>query len=205
MTAERSALSHGTRSRVREAVQSAYSAAARQPHVKHPFPVGMDFAVSLGYPPELLASLPTPAVDAFAGVSDVAVFADIPEGARVLDVGCGAGLDSLIAIRRAGARGRLIGVDFSEEMLTRARQAASEVELRNVVFSRADAERLPIRDGAVDVALANGIFNLNPARAVIFRELARVVRAGGAVFTAELILRTPLPAGTRFSEADWFA
>src|SRR5947208_3280116 len=68
-----------------------------------------------------------------------------------------------------------------------------------------EAERLPVSDGSIDVALVNGIFNLNPARAEIFRELARVVRPGGAVFAAELILHEPLPPTTRFSEADWFA
>lgn len=190
---------------LRDAVRSAYSAAASQPEVKHSFPVGREFAASLGYPPELLASLPAASVDAFAGVSNVAVFADIPPNARVLDLGCGAGLDSLIAARRAGPRGRVIGLDFSDEMLTRARDAAAQVGDGNIAFCRADAERLPLDDGSVDVALVNGIFNLNPARGAIFRELARVVRAGGTVFAAEIILRERLPATTQFSEADWFA
>ena len=135
----------------------------------------------------------------------MAVFADIPSNARVLDLGCGAGLDSLIAARRAGPRGRVIGLDFSDEMLTRARDAAAQVGDGNIAFCRADAERQPLDDGSVDVALVNGIFNLNPARGAIFRELARVVRAGGTVFAAEIILRERLPATTQFSEADWFA
>ncbi len=193
------------RPRLRQAVRRAYSAAARLPDVKHPFPVGRGLAVGLGYPPELLESLPSAAVDAFAGVSNVSEFADIPPGARVLDLGCGAGLDSLIAARRVGPRGRVIGTDFSEEMLARAVRAAAESGVRNIAFCLADAERLPLRDGSVDVALVNGIFNLNPGRGAIFRELARIVRMGGKVFVAELILREALPADTLFSEADWFA
>ena len=199
------ALSGGTQSRLRDAVRGAYSAAADRPEVKHPFPVGRAFAASLGYPSELLASMPSGCVDAFAGVSNVAVFADIPLGARVLDLGCGAGLDSLIAARRVGVHGRVIGIDFSDEMLARARKAATEAGDRNLTFCRTDAENLPIRDGAVDIALVNGIFNLNPARMEIFGELARVVGVGGRVFAAELILSEPLPTTTYFSEADWFA
>jgi len=198
-------LSEGMHVRLREAVRRAYSAAARRPEVKHAFPVGREFAASVGYPADLLASLPSASVNAFAGVSNIAVLADIPRRARVLDLGCGAGLDLLVAARRVGPEGGVIGVDFSEEMLALARLAVAEVGDRNIGLCRADAERLPIKDGSVDVALVNGIFNLNPAREMIFLELARVVRAGGTVFAAELILREALPAETGFSEADWFA
>jgi len=190
---------------LRDGVRQAYSAAAENPHAEHPFPVGQQFAESLGYPPELLANLPTGAVQAFAGVSNVAVFADIPEGATVLDLGCGAGLDSLIAAGRVGATGRVIGIDFSESMLARARQAAAEADLNNIEFHQTDAETLFLQDDSIDVVLANGIFNLNPARDRIFHELARVVRPEGAVYGAEIILRNPLPPDEQASETDWFA
>ncbi len=90
-------------------------------------------------------------------------------------------------------------------MLARARQAAVELRIGNLEFYQADAEKLPIDDGSIDVALVNGIFNLNPEREAIFAELARVVREGGAVYAAELILREPLPPEIRDSESDWFA
>lgn len=190
---------------LREGVCKAYSSAAERPQDEHPFPVGRRFAESLGYPQNLLASLPSVSIDAFAGVSNVAIFADIPVGATVLDLGCGAGLDSLIAAQRVGSKGRVIGVDFSEAMLARARQAVEEVGIDNVEYRHADAEKLPIEDGLTDVALVNGIFNLNPKRDAIFRELVRVVRQGGAVYAAELILREPLPPEIKNSETDWFA
>jgi ubiquinone/menaquinone biosynthesis C-methylase UbiE len=167
--------------------------------------VGRHFAESLGYPQDMLSDLPSVSVEAFAGVSDVAVFAEIPVNSRVLDLGCGAGLDSLIAARRAGPRGKIIGIDFSDAMLGRARRAAKEAGLENVKFFKADAENLPIEDGSIDVALVNGIFNLNPARDVIFRELLRVVQRGGAVYAAELILKEPLPRKIQESETNWFA
>ena len=189
---------------LRSAVQRAYSAAAARPEEKHAFPVGRVLAERLGYPAELLDTLPPMAVEAFAGVSNVAVFASIPAGARVLDLGCGAGLDSLIAARRVGPAGQVIGIDFSDSMLTRAGRAAAALGV-NAAFCRGDGEHLPLGTGSVDVALVNGIFNLNPARTEIFRELARVMRAGGAVYAAELIAREPVTTSATFTEAEWFA
>ena len=190
---------------IRRKVRNAYSAAAEHPQDEHVFPVGRKFAESLGYTQEWIAGLPRAAVDAFAGVSNVSVFARISEGAAVLDLGCGAGLDSLIAARRTGHRGRVIGVDFSQAMIERAGLGSAEAGVRNVIYCRADAENLPVQTESIDTALVNGIFNLNPAREAIFRELARVVRRGGAVYAAELILERPLPLQECRRESNWFA
>jgi ubiquinone/menaquinone biosynthesis C-methylase UbiE len=153
----------------------------------------------------MLAELPASAVDAFAGVSNVAVFADIDPGGTVLDLGCGAGLDAMIASRRTGSAGRVYGIDFSDAMLERAQRAAHEAKIENITFRKADAERLPLADASIDVALVNGIFNLNPDRERVFRELARVVRRGGQVFGAELVLIEALPEAERACTANWFA
>ena len=189
----------------RRKVRDAYSAAAVCPEDKHAFPLGRRFAESLGYSAGLLAELPVACVEAFSGVSNVSSSAEIRPGSVILDLGCGAGLDSLIAAERTGREGRVVGIDFSLAMLSRARQGAAQVGIGNVVFSQADAERLPLRDKSVDVALVNGIFNLNPARESIFGELGRVVRRGGAVYSAELILKEPLPQEQTACEANWFA
>jgi SAM-dependent methyltransferase len=194
-----------TPQQLRDGVYQAYSAVAEQPEAEHPFAVGKQFAAGLGYPMELLDRLPPVSVQAFTGVSNVSLFADVLPGARVLDLGCGAGMDSVIAAERAGPAGSVIGVDFSQGMLARARGAASEAGLGNVHNAQAGAENLPLQSGSVDVALVNGLFNLNPARGAIFQELARVVRPGGSVFAAELILREPAPAGEAVNLDDWFS
>jgi arsenite methyltransferase len=190
---------------LRNEVNAAYSAAAQNPRGAHPFPVGRTFAESIGYTPEALGGVPDDCIDAFAGVSNISMTAHIPSGAVVLDLGCGSGLDSLIAARRAGPNGRVIGIDFSDSMLGRAHAGLTKSGMRNVELRKADAEHLPLADSSISIALVNGIFNLNPARDQIFRELARVVRPDGAVYAAELLLGAPLPAEVLNSPANWFA
>jgi SAM-dependent methyltransferase len=190
---------------LREGTRKAYSAAAERPLDEHPFPVGVQFAESLGYSHELLSSLPSASIEAFSGVSNVSIFADIPMGCVVLDLGCGAGLDCFYAARRTGTTGRVIGVDFSLSMLLRAQKAATTINTKNVEFYQADGENLPIGKASIDIAIVNGIFNLNPKREAIFHELARVLKSGGKLYAAELILKAPLPPEVRESNTNWFA
>src|SRR3974390_2284798 len=114
---------------LRDQVRDAYSAASENPRAPHAFPVGHAFAAGVGYPAEWLGRIPDESVDAFAGVSNVSVFADIREGNTVLDLGCGAGMDSFVAARRVGPEGRVLGVDFSRAMLARARHASENAGL----------------------------------------------------------------------------
>jgi len=190
---------------LRNGVWEAYSAVADAPGGEHPFQVGRRFAEGLGYPSEVLENLPPVTVEAFTGVSNVSLFAEIPLGATVLDLGCGAGLDALLAGERVGSAGSVIGIDFSLAMLGRARQGAKVAQLSQVQFCQGNAEELPLASQSIDAVMVNGIFNLNPARDAIFKELARVVKPGGSVYAAELILRNALPAAEKPSLDDWFA
>jgi len=199
------AVSSTSVSSLREGVQEAYSRAAEHPREDHPFPVGRNFAENVGYPANLLRRLPAVSVQVFAGVSNLSILAEIPQGTTVLDLGCGGGLDSIIAARRTGTQGQVFGVDFSPAMLKCAKQGLLEAGVNNVRVYSADAERLPIEDNSVDVALANGIFNLNPQRSRIFSELARVVKPGGSVYAAELILREAPAEEVQATATNWFA
>ncbi len=186
-------------------VREAYSEASDDPGGSHPFPLGIDFALSLGYPEELLRGLPQSSVDRFTGVSNVSVVAEIPAGSMVLDFGCGGGTDSLIAVGKTGPDGRVHGVDFSPSMLAHAKAGAAEAGASNLEFHESEGQRLPFDDGTFDVALVNGIFNLNPSRSELFRELARVIRPGGVLYGAEIILCDPMDDEERTGLASWFS
>ncbi len=190
---------------IREEVRETYSAIAERPEDDAPFPTGRSLAEKLGYPAALLDTLPVTAVDAFCGVSNVSLFAAIPDGSTVLDLGCGAGLDTLIAARRTGDTGKVYATDFSQAMLDRAHKAVAQARAANVELLMADAEQLPLADRSIDVAIVNGIFNLNPARERILLELARVMRPGGEVFAAELILTERLTEAERTDKTNWFS
>jgi len=188
--------------KVRKAVRLSYSHAAVTPGGKHPFPVGRWFAESIGYPKNILDSLPGFVSESFTGVSNVPIFADIPRGATVLDIGCGAGLDSLVVASKAR---KVIGIDFSNEMLKKAKEGSIKASQYNTDFCCAAAEDLPFPDKFFDVILVNGIFNLNPFRREIFREMSRVIKSGGSVYAAELILKKPQIAKKLCDLNDWFS
>ena len=191
-----------TDSALKTAVRSAYSRIADEPHGQHAIAVGRDLALGLGYPAGLLDQLPSGAVQSFAGVSNVHRLATISSSDVVLDLGCGAGMDSLIAATSAAS---VVGVDFSQPMLDRARLAAERAGVENVRFILGDAEAIGLPDSSVDVALVNGIFNLNPSRERIFSELARVIKSGGRAYAAELIVQDGHEPAASASSADWFA
>lgn len=190
---------------LRERVKIAYSDVAIDPEGEHAFPAGAEFAHGLGYPKKLLETVPETVRESFAGVSNLSVQAAIPQGSRVLDLGCGAGLDSFVAGIKVGPRGHVFGVDFSRPMIEKACSASEHLKTETVSFAVADGERLPFPAASVDLVLVNGIFNLNPRREEIFPELVRVLASGGKVFAAELILRNPLSESEKASEENWFA
>lgn len=190
---------------LRQRVEQVYSLIATSPQAEHPFATGRGLADNVGYPKHRLDQLPANATRSFAGVAAVACFAQITVGATVLDLGCGAGLDSLLAAQQVGYAGTVVGVDFSADMVQRAQANADAVGSVNLRCVRGDAERLPLADSCIDTALVNGIFNLNPTRTAIFAELARVVRPGGAVYAAEIVLRHSLSPDVAAQETNWFA
>jgi SAM-dependent methyltransferase len=189
---------------LRDKVKSVYSTVAIKPSDKHSFPTGRKFAQDIGYPKDVLDKLPDVTVNSFAGVSNVSIYAEIPQGVTVLDLGCGAGLDTLIAAQKVGNNGHVIGIDFSEAMIVSATNGAEQVGYKNVKFQVCDAESIPIPDSSIDIALVNGIFNLNPCREKVFLELYRVLKAGCLVFASELILKEPVASTSVCSLDNWF-
>lgn len=184
-----------------ELVRQTYSRIGESPQAGAPFPTGRILAEALGYHTPLLDTLPTVSVEAFCGVANLWAWVPLADHHQVLDLGCGAGLDTILAAWRSD---KVWAVDFSQTMLKRNRQAVAEAGLQHkVAHLRAEAQKLPLSDESVDIALVNGLFNLNPFREQVFRELARVLKPGGSVFAAEIVLQED--ALTRTDSIDWFS
>ncbi len=193
-----------TAGEVRAAVATMYGNVATNPSGTFRFPVGPDLARKLGYPEELLQSLPSGATESFTGVACPVLDANLSPGEVVLDLGSGAGLDSLIAARQVGPSGRVVGVDLSEAMVAKARANVAAVGLSTVEFQQGYAEALPAGAGALDAVIVNGLLNLTPDKPTVVREIFRVLRSGGRALVAEIVTDgTPRPV-TLNSLEDWF-
>lgn len=184
--------------RLKEEVRQTYASVAREPGGEFHFHRGPEYAARLlGYNLAELQSLPNGATAPFAGVGNPFLMAPIDEGSSVLDVGSGAGMDCLLAGRRVGKRGSVLGVDMTDEMLERARAGAREMDLAHVRFEKGDINRLPLDAQSIDVVISNGVFNLSPAKTELFEELYRVVKPGGRLQFADITLEAELSEATR--------
>ena len=176
---------------LRSQIQRTYATVSLEPEREQIFPTGRAWAEDLGYPEEL-ADVPDTAAESFAGVANPFSLGRPSRGERVLDLGCGAGTDSLVAAQMVAPTGTVTGLDMTTEMLERARRAAAEMEQGNVEFVEGDAERLPFADDSFDVILSNGVIDLIPDKDAVFAELYRVLVPGGRLQLADVTIQTPV-------------
>src|SRR6266567_4556760 len=189
---------------LRSEVSKLYSRVATDPDGDFHFHRGPAYAAEfLGYDPAELAALPSECTASFAGIANPHAIAPILPGETVLDIGCGAGTDLLIAARRIGPNGRAIGIDMTEAMRDRALASAASAGLSNVEVHRADATALPLPDGSVDVVISNGVLNLVPEKEKAFTEIWRVLRPGGRLQLADIVLEAELGEEERHSIDLW--
>lgn len=181
------------RDELRRRVADKYRDVAVNPELGFHFHTGAPLARMLGYPADAIASLPPGSVDSFAGTGNPFLFGDLAPGETVVDVGCGAGLDTLIAARQVGPGGRVIAVDMTPEMLAKAAAGADALGLHNVEVRPGYAEDLPVDDASVDVVISNGVINLCPDKQAVFRELFRVLRPGGRIQVGDILVHLEVP------------
>lgn len=189
--------------RLQEEIQEKYRQVAYDPGGEYHFFTGRKATDHIGYSPSELDGLPDHVVEAFAGVANPFHWGPASHGETVVDVGSGAGLDSVIAARAVGPNGTVIGVDMTTDMIERARRSAVELGLDNVEFREGRAENLPVPDQSVDLVISNGVINLVPDKSRAYREIHRVLKPGGRLQVADIVVDKPIPEGTQRNIDLW--
>jgi arsenite methyltransferase len=182
---------------LRSAIQAEYAEVAANPGKGFHFHTGRRLAGILEYPDEWLEAIPEASVESFAGTGNPFSLGPLRPGDRVVDVGCGAGIDSLIAAGMVGPEGLVIGVDMTPGMLEKARRAAEEAGLDNVEFREAYAEELPVPDGWTDAVISNGVLNLMPDKPAVLGDMFRALKPGGRLQVGDILVQKAVPEGAK--------
>ena len=184
-------------------ISDKYTEVAQTPEKGFHFHTGKPLAMMLAYPEGMIDALPSGVVESFAGTGNPFSMGDLHPGETVLDVGCGAGFDTLIAARQVGPAGRVISVDMTPAMLEKARAGAREAGLTNIDFREGLAEALPLDDGSIDVVISNGVINLCPDKMAVMQEIQRVLKPGGRIQIGDIVVHKEVPEDAKADIDLW--
>ena len=174
---------------LRAAIQEEYELVACKPERGFHFHTGRRLAGLLGYPEEWLDKIPESSIESFAGTGNPFKLGELHPGEKVVDVGSGAGVDSLIAARMVAPGGQVVGVDMTPAMIEKAKRAARESRITNAEFRLGYAEDLPIEDGWADLVISNGVLNLVPDKPAVLQDMARVLKPGGRLQIGDILVQ----------------
>lgn len=190
--------------RIEKSILGKYAKVAISPENLFKYPTGLAGLKALNYDPEIIQTLPEAVSASFCGVGNPFTLGQINEGEAVLDIGCGAGVDTIFAAMMVGPTGRAVGVDMTPEMLVRARESVQVMALENVSFEEASAEKLPFKDASFDVIVSNGVFNLVANKHRALAEVFRILKSNGRFMVADQILVGQLPKDKKSRIKSWF-
>jgi len=174
--------------KIREAVQKKYAEVSRSAAGRFAYPTGLEGALFLKYDASVLSTIPHELMRSFCGVGNPFLTGPINKGESLLDVGCGAGIDLIVASHAVGETGRICGIDMTPEMVRVARENASRAGLRNIEVREGTAEAIPYGDSTFDVVISNGVLNLSTQKELAFQEIYRVLVPGGRLQFADVVL-----------------
>jgi arsenite methyltransferase len=188
---------------LRREIQAEYALVANEPQRGFHFHTGRPLARLLGYQDAWFEGIPESAIESLAGTGNPFSIRPLVAGEHVVDVGCGAGIDSFIAAQMVGEQGAVVGIDMTPAMLDKARASAAAMGARNVDFREGYAEALPVRDGWADVVISNGVLNLFPDKILGLREMARVLKPGGRLQIGDILVAKPVPESAKRNIDLW--
>lgn len=188
---------------LRLAIRDEYALVATEPERSFHFHTGRPLARMLGYHDEWLDGVPEPTITSFAGTGNPFSLGPLEQGDFVVDVGCGAGIDTLIAARMVGHSGRVVGIDMTPAMLAKAKASALQCKAENVEIREGYAESLPVPDEWADILISNGVLNLFPDKAAGLGEMARVLKRGGRLQIGDILVSKPVPQGAKKNLDLW--
>ena len=192
--------------RLREEISKVYSEVVRDPKKGYHFHTGPEYAIErLGYSREALAELPDAVTAPFAGVGNPLAMGAPRAGDTVLDIGAGSGMDTFLAAGAVGATGKVIAVDMTDVMLECGRDNVALTGLRHVEYREGWAEALPVPDASIDLVISNGVINLSPDKDRVLREAFRVLKPGGRLQIADIVVHKDIPPAAREDIAIWTA